>query len=690
MSRKSQKIAIAAAEGIPFNKLVPSPANVRKSAANLRIEALAEDIALRGLIQSLGVRTGPDGAYEVHAGGRRLRALGLLVAQGRMNRSQPIPCIVQDAGLSEEISLAENDSRLPLHPLDQYRAFRAMADKGMTRADIAARFFTTERVVEQRLRLAKVSPALCDLYAADEITLDQMTAFTVGATHAAQEAVWRKLGKTYDKGAHAIRRELTREAARANGGLATFAGIDAYKAAGGAVVEDLFSRGDTDDVYLSDPALLERLATEKLAKAAAEIGAQGWKWVDAALTQLHGYSAGYGTLTPVAPNLSPAEDERHAAILARMDEIVEEHSAADEMPDEADAEYTALAAELGALESKSPLFTPAQMQTAGVFVWIKHDGTLAVDPGFVRAEDIEAAPAVQGGPTEAAQDGEDAATATAPRSAELILPGAPPAGEEEEDQPRPLSDRLLSELSAFRTLALRDRLAQDFDTAFLASLHAMASSAFYHSSYSCLELRAPAVPFPIQPEGLSSSPPAQSNDARDRHWREALPKDIEDLWDALAALDQTRRQALFAHCVAQSANAIHNHFGERPVRFKTINQTASACGLDLAAAGWTPTAASYLGRVSKKHILEAVAQACGPGKARLLEHLKKGDMAREAERMLAGTGWLPQALRNAEDGDAPLPETSADEPEAALPDFLSEETGDSEAGLDIVPFGKAA
>ena len=215
---KSQKIAIAAAEGIPFNKLVPSPANVRKSAANLRIEALAEDIALRGLIQSLGVRTGPDGAYEVHAGGRRLRALDLLVKQGRMNRNQPIPCIVQDAGLSEEISLAENDSRLPLHPLDQYRAFRAMTEKGMTRADIAVRFFTTERVVEQRLRLAKVSPALCDLYAADEITLDQMTAFTVGATHADQEAVWRKLGKTYDKGAHAIRRELTRETARANGG----------------------------------------------------------------------------------------------------------------------------------------------------------------------------------------------------------------------------------------------------------------------------------------------------------------------------------------------------------------------------------------------------------------------------------------------------------------------------------------
>jgi ParB family chromosome partitioning protein len=52
-----------------------------------------------------------------------------------------------------------------------------------------------------------------------------------------------------------------------------------------------------------------------------------------------------------------------------------------------------------------------------------------------------------------------------------------------------------------------------------------------------------------------------------------------------------------------------------------------------------------LGRVTKPRIIEAVREAKGDATAVLIEHLKKGDMAREAERLLAGTGWLPEPLR---------------------------------------------
>ena len=51
------------------------------------------------------------------------------------------------------------------------------------------------------------------------------------------------------------------------------------------------------------------------------------------------------------------------------------------------------------------------------------------------------------------------------------------------------------------------------------------------------------------------------------------------------------------------------------------------------------------GRVTKAQILDAVREAKGEASAQLIEHLKKGDMAREAERLLDGTGWLPQVLR---------------------------------------------
>ena len=70
-----------------------------------------------------------------------------------------------------------------------------------------------------------------------------------------------------------------------------------------------------------------------------------------------------------------------------------------------------------------------------------------------------------------------------------------------------------------------------------------------------------------------------------------------------------------------------------------------ALGLDMAAAGWTPTVDNYLGRVTKARILEAVREAKGDAAAQLIDHLKKPDMAREAERLLAGTGWLPEPLR---------------------------------------------
>ena len=65
--------------------------------------------------------------FEVPAGGRRYRALELLVKQKRMAKTQPVPCVVRDDGIAEDDSLAENDERVGLHPLDQFRAFQACA-----------------------------------------------------------------------------------------------------------------------------------------------------------------------------------------------------------------------------------------------------------------------------------------------------------------------------------------------------------------------------------------------------------------------------------------------------------------------------------------------------------------------------------------------------------------------------------
>jgi ParB family chromosome partitioning protein len=86
--------------------------------AGVSIEELAEDIARRGrLLQSLNVRKVLDadgaetGMSEVSAGGRRLKALQLLVKQKRLAKTAPIPCVVRVPAteiLAEDDSLAEN------------------------------------------------------------------------------------------------------------------------------------------------------------------------------------------------------------------------------------------------------------------------------------------------------------------------------------------------------------------------------------------------------------------------------------------------------------------------------------------------------------------------------------------------------------------------------------------------------
>jgi hypothetical protein len=130
---KQQKITLSASRDIPFNKLMLSQSNVRHVKAGVSIEELAEDIARRTLLSSITVRpvlddSGADtGMYTIPAGGRRFRALELLVKQKRMNKTALVPCIVRTNGLAEEDSLAENVQRAPLHPLDQFRALGTVA-----------------------------------------------------------------------------------------------------------------------------------------------------------------------------------------------------------------------------------------------------------------------------------------------------------------------------------------------------------------------------------------------------------------------------------------------------------------------------------------------------------------------------------------------------------------------------------
>ncbi|ALJ06920.1 ParB/RepB/Spo0J family partition protein [Brevundimonas sp. DS20] len=685
MASAVQKITLSASQDIPFNKLLLSQSNVRRVKAGVSVEELAEDIARRGLLQGLSVRAvineaGEEtGMFEIPAGGRRYRALELLVKQKRLAKTAPVPCIVRVGGVAEEDSLAENVQRAPLHPLDQFRAFLALREKGQSEEEIAATFFVAVAVVKQRLKLASVSSKLLDVYAEDGMTLDQLMAFTVSGDHVRQEQVWERICQSHDKQPYMIRRWLTEGAVRAADKRAQFIGVDAYVEAGGCVLRDLF-QGD-DGGWLQDIALVDMMTAEKLCEEAAKVEAEGWKWVEAAPDFPYGHSFGLRHLRGDAVPMTPEEEATRNALQAELDKLTAEYEDAPELPEEIDQRLSEIETALEAIELRPLAFEPDDIARAGAFVSIDRNGGLTIERGYVRPEDelpIEPELETADGERALAADYEGGASITADADAE-------PASEPEEDEGlKPLSDRLVSELTAYRTVALREALSERPDIAYLAVLHALSLRVFYHYAQdSCLELELKSVSFPAQVPGLTDSKPAQQLRYLHETWEAHLPKEPEALWDTLVGWDEESRQALFAFVVAHGVNASVEAYNRRPRAIAHADRIAAAVDLDVAATGWTPTVDTFLGRVTKARILLAVAEAKGQRAADRIEHMKKGEMADQAQELLVGTGWIPEPLRTP---GRPVTEASAevaDEAGADAPtvtaDDATEPTGEETA-----------
>ncbi|RWH82218.1 ParB/RepB/Spo0J family partition protein [Mesorhizobium sp.] len=686
MATAVQKIILSSSRDIPFNKLVLSQSNVRRVKAGVSIEELAASIARRGLIQSLSVRPVVDaegnetGMFEVPAGGRRFRALELLVKQKRLAKIAPVPCVVRgsdDEILAEEVSLIENIDRAPLHPLDQFRAFQDMRIKGKTEEEIAAALFVPVQVVKQRLHLASASPTLLDVYAEDGMTLDQLMAFTVSDDHARQEQVWDAIKDAWSKEPYQIRRMVTETTVRASDKRAVFVGVEAYEAAGGSVMRDLFQSDDGG--WLQDAALLDRLVAEKLKATAEGIAAEGWKWIEVAVSFPYDATRGLRELQGEPLDLTPEEQATIDSLNAEYQKLEAEYEGADELPDDVDHRLGEIETALTAFETRPVRFEADDIARAGVFISIAHDGSLDIDRGYVRPED-EAPIAPEG------ESGVEAGGEPAVQRAVITIGGQPAEPEEDEDHTvKPLPDRLVTELTAHRTLALRNALADNPHVAMTALLHKLVSDTFQHRMYKgAMEATVNHVFFPVQDEALKDSPSARAVHERHEGWAGDIPADDDALWNWLAALDDISRMALLAHCVSYGVNALYekpNPYGGGGVSQHTLDmrlaqadRLAHATGLDMVEVGWRPTVANYLGRVTKPRILEAVREGAGEQAAQLIDHLKKGDMAKEAERLLTDTGWLPEPLRLVAEPKAASPGTDAGgEDDGALPDFLADD-----------------
>ena len=622
---------------VPLNTLKASPRNARKvkhSAA--AIEALAGSIKAKGVLQPPVVeieRDGegaPTGNYLVTIGEGRRQSLRLLAKRKAIKRTHPVRCIVDAENDAHEISLDENITREAMHPADQFEAFRRLADeKGYGPEEIGARFGVSAHVVRQRLRLGAAAPELMAAYREGTLALDQLTAFCVSEDQDRQRQVLEQIGPHTP--AYAIRRAMTEAKVRADDRRAVFVGVEAYAEAGGSILRDLFTE---DGGWLEDVGLLDRLVANKLAGLAEDVHArEGWKWAEVGSD--YAEAAAFSRVYPVEVARSEADAAEIAALSEEYDRLVSETDAAETLPPEVDARLEEIDRTLQAFGPDFD-YAPEAKARAGVMVLLGYDGLARFERGLVRAEDAANEPP----PWEEEATGDDDG---------VEAPFAAVAPDPDEDGGlAPLSDRLIMDLTAHRTMGLRDAVQADVGAALLTVVHALALQVFYPGDglWTPLQLRLTVTGLERMAPGVSDAPAGRRVADRLEAWGARLPEKAEDLWAVLAPMGRADLLDLMAVCAGVGLYAVRDPHDRRPGALTQAETLATAVGLDMTGT-WSATAAGYFSRVSKARVLEAVTEAVGAEEAGRIAGMKKADMAEAAERLLAGRRWLPPVLRTA-------------------------------------------
>ena len=700
---------------VPLSRLALAPENVRKTLADPVAEAeMKASIAAHGLLENLVVRIdGPAdaGNYAVVAGGRRLAAMKALAEDGTIDPDHPVPCLVAaDPDTAGELSLAENIVRIAMHPADQVIAFTKLADSGLSVAVIAARFGTSERLVEQRLRLGNVASDLLDAYRTGEIDLEVLKAFSVTTDHARQMAAWEQVaGQGYRPSAWQVKRLLTEERIPGTSAVARFVGVEAYEAAGGKVLRDLFSREDDSAVWFDDPALLTDLAMEKLRAFKDELATR-WKWAMSMVEVDWNTTARYGRIHPEPAERTPEEQAEIEKLEARQGVLAEldDDDWTEELVREAEGIKTRLDEIEGGIEARA-VYKREDFGIAGCIATIARDGTLQVIDGLVRPEDMPKETAAEshaaqtgagdGGSADTAgiETGTDGGRIAGPAmSAPMTLPKD---REAEARKEAGVGIGLADDLRSVRTALVKAKLAGDFEAAFDLMLFQLGRSVFTDG------YKAHALDIAIRQ--TADRPTVRMNDEDFAAWSpgEAMLEDrsglgfdwltIEDdgeSFAAIRALPQAGKQALFAACVART---VKGQLAFEPQARPELEATVARLDIDFAKHV-RPTADMLWSRINKGRILEIARSVLSPAWASARSKNKKPDLAKameqafaagdpplglSAEMHAAALGWVPPGFAAFDTGrvDGEADDAVTAEPEQAADASAPEPVAGAEA-----------
>ena len=271
---------------------------------------------------------------------------------------------------------------------------------------------------------------------------------------------------------------------------------------------------------------------------------------------------------------------------------------------------------------------------------IAHDGSLRVEKGLVRPEDIPAASVAGENATEG--DNQDASArpqVTLPTSSTPVPVSDPATTLRKADG---ISASLADDLRATRQHILRAHLSADYNVAFDAMLYALCEQALSHA-YRTVALNISIDPFrSLNREALHTDTVAEKMlDALERDlatdWMELeKPEDFR----AMSSLPIADKQALFAWAVGLAIKPqllSDNH--PSPI----IEEIGARLDVDVAAC-WRPTATSYWGRVNKTHAVSTARKLIGDEYAEELARERKGDIAAAMERAFAENAMEAEGL----------------------------------------------
>ena len=461
-------------------------------------------------------------------------------------------------------------------------------------------------------------------------------------------AVWEQVkDQNYRPSGWQIKRMLTEDRVPATSITAHFVGVETYEAAGGRVDRDLFADEDERGVWLEDPDLLDKLATESLQATADELATR-WKWAEARLEVDWSNLARFGRINPQPAHPTGEEKAESEGLRTRNDEFAEMDDDAwtEKLVAEADAIETRLKEIEAAVEARAT-FRHEDFAIAGCIATVGRDGKLQVVQGLVRPEDM---PGQEPGDANAAgqdYDGGDATGITAIQAPSISAPAMPavrPDAEADARKEAGVGIGLGDDLRAIRTALVKAHLAEDFGAAFDLMLFQMGRAVFtpgYHDHALDIAVRETPdrPPLRANDDAFAAMSPGEAMLAD----RSSLPFDwltMEDDGEAFAtlrALPEAGKQSLFAACAARTVKGqLAFEHGARP----ELEATVARLGIDFAAHV-RPSAELFWSRLRKDRMLAVARDTLGVEWASAHRKDKKATLAAAMESAFAGGGNVP-------------------------------------------------